>query len=174
MNNRSVRHRHPAALGLSELIKQCQVQHGRASGPGGQHRNKVQTAVTVRHRPTGVVGTGRERRSQAQNLRVAVARLRVNLALEVRCAVASNHQPSGVWQAHCIGGRVAVNVNHTDFPLVLAEALDVLASEHADVGLSAEVLGCTPSQLVKLLRSQPRAVAWLNQQRQQMGLGPLR
>ena len=165
---------HPAALEPSQLVRQCHVQHGRASGPGGQHRNKVQTAVTIRHRPTGVTGMARERRSQAQNLRVAVARLRVNLALAVRCRVDQDHQPSVVWRDHCVRGRVAVNVNGTDFPSVLAEALDVIVSVDVDMGRAGGVLQCTPSQLVKLLRAQPRAVAWMNQQRQQMGLGPLR
>ena len=48
----------------------------RSSGPGGQHVNKVSSAVTLRHRPTGVSVTVEDSRSQAINRRIARARLR--------------------------------------------------------------------------------------------------
>jgi len=48
----------------------------RSSGPGGQHVNKVSTAVTLRHRPSGVSVTVQDSRSQVMNRRIARARLR--------------------------------------------------------------------------------------------------
>jgi peptide chain release factor len=47
----------------------------RSSGPGGQHVNKVSSAVTLRHRPTGVSVTAQDSRSQATNRRIARERL---------------------------------------------------------------------------------------------------
>lgn len=47
----------------------------RSSGPGGQHVNKVSTAVTLRHRPTGVSVTVQDSRSQAVNRQLARERL---------------------------------------------------------------------------------------------------
>jgi peptide chain release factor len=47
----------------------------RSSGPGGQHVNKVSSAVTLRHRPTGVSVTVEDSRSQATNRKIARARL---------------------------------------------------------------------------------------------------
>lgn len=47
----------------------------RSAGPGGQNVNKVSTAVTLRHRPSGVSVTVQDSRSQAMNRRLARERL---------------------------------------------------------------------------------------------------
>jgi len=63
-----------------ELLAHCSVQAHRAGGPGGQHRNKTETAVRLVHLPTGVVAEGKDQRSRAQNLSAALERLREKLA----------------------------------------------------------------------------------------------
>ena len=66
-------------LSDAELLAQCEVQAHRASGPGGQHRNKAETAVRLVHVPSGVTVEGKDERSRTQNLRIALARLREKL-----------------------------------------------------------------------------------------------
>ena len=61
------------------LERDCDVEFFRASGHGGQNRNKVETGVRLIHRPTGVTVTATERRSQAQNREVAFERMAVKL-----------------------------------------------------------------------------------------------
>jgi hypothetical protein len=163
---------HAAALPPDVLLAQCTLRRTRRSGPGGQHRNKVETAVVLLHGASGVQAEANERRSQAENLRMALFRLRVNLALEVRqprWAV-----PSSLWQSRCHHGRIAINPHHDDFPALLAEALDAVAVAGYDVKTAASSLGCTASQLIKLLKDEPRALAQVNAQRVARGLGQLK
>ena len=115
---------HPATLPVDQLQTQCDFERTRRGGPGGQHRNKVESAIVVTHRPSGVIGQAGERRSQHANRDVAVERLRVNLALAVRTVIeVENFAPSERWQKRCRAGRIEVSVRHEDFAALLAEAI---------------------------------------------------
>lgn len=61
------------------LLAECDIETFRASGPGGQHVNRRETAVRIRHRPTRIVVTSQDERSQLRNKQIALARLRKKL-----------------------------------------------------------------------------------------------
>jgi protein subunit release factor A len=61
------------------LLGQCRVETFRAGGKGGQHQNTTNTGVRLVHRPTGLRTESRTERSQLQNRRRALARLREKL-----------------------------------------------------------------------------------------------
>jgi peptide chain release factor len=70
----------------------------RASGPGGQHVNRTESAVRVTHVPTGLQATASEERSQHRNKKLAVARLAAKLAeIEAGEQAASRDER---WRAH--------------------------------------------------------------------------
>ena len=61
------------------LKKQVVVETYRSRGPGGQRKNKVETAVRLKHPPSGITVIATEHRSQAGNRRLALERLRERL-----------------------------------------------------------------------------------------------
>jgi peptide chain release factor len=75
---------------LGILETDLKESFARSSGPGGQHVNKVSTAVTLRHLPSGVAVTVQDSRSQSRNRELALERLLD--ALERRKAEARQHQ----------------------------------------------------------------------------------
>jgi ribosome-associated protein len=65
----------PFTTNRDDLEKEVVVQAYRAGGPGGQHRNKADTAIRLHHRISGVTVTATERRSQSMNRELAFERL---------------------------------------------------------------------------------------------------
>ena len=63
---------HPAALDPERLLAECDVRFTRRSGPGGQNRNKVETAVILTHRPTGITAEASDRHRDAAANRLPV------------------------------------------------------------------------------------------------------
>ncbi len=163
---------HPAARTTEALLTDCSIQFSRASGPGGQNRNKVETAVILTHTPTGIRAEANERRSQSENREQALFRLRLRLALEVRHP--AELEPSELWKSRCRGGKILVNPAHEDFPSLLSEVLDVLKEREDNLAATSAILGCSTTQLVKLLKDEPRAFKALNDRRLTRGLHPLR
>ncbi len=166
---------HPACLEPEKLLRGCRVTRTRRSGPGGQNRNKVETAVVIEHLASGIVAEANERRSQDENFQEAVFRLRLKLAVDVRRPAREGETPSALWRSRTPrGGRVAVNPGHADFPALLAEAMAFLEAASLDVKEAAERLGCSASQLTKFLKLEPRALGAVNAHRKGLGLRPLK
>lgn len=164
---------HPAALDAMELLKACREIRTKRTGPGGQHRNKVESAIVLIHPPTGISVEASERRSQAENRDVAVRRMRMKLAVEHRVP-ASAAGASDRWRSRVRDRRLVIAAGHEDFPTLLAEALDCLQEARWQVSPAAEKLGITTSQFTGFLRKAPAAWAAVNTHRLATGLPTLK
>src|SRR5579885_2808651 len=84
------------SLSDAQLLAQCEVDTYRASGPGGQKRNKTSSAVRLRHLPTGLIVIAEESRSQHENKAKALKRLWHALFLELRDPLAVDVTPEAI------------------------------------------------------------------------------
>ena len=171
------------ALPDAELQAQCRFDRFRVSGPGGQHRNRRNTAVRLVHEPTGMVGQATERRSQLQNRAEALQRLRRTMALELRRPVALDSYapplqlqrilPRAVRTAE-VRSRDRIGTKHREFWNGVQHLLDLFEAREASLADTASALGCSTNQLVRLAGSEPHLLRRVNQMREQRGLGSVR
>jgi hypothetical protein len=132
------------------LLQDCRQENYRASGPGGQRRNKVETAVRLHHAPSGLAAFAEESRSREENRKRALRRLRLRIALEAR-APFDDAMPE--LTEHRKGGGLRVNVRNPAYPLLVAAVLDALEAGGGNYAKSARALRITTSQLLKFLRA---------------------
>ena len=172
------------ALDDEALLAACDMQTYRASGPGGQHRNKVSSAVRLRHGPTGLSAQAEESRSQHENRRRALRRLRMHLATRLRKPAPPAGAPLPTMLAGCLragprrggGARRRLEVGPKDrrFWPVAALLLDRLDHHQGRVAPAAGELGIATSNLVAFLRSERHLLAAAQQMRRDHGQKPLR
>ena len=181
---------HPyLSLTDDELVRECVVETMRASGPGGQHRNKTDSGVRLRHTPTGVVAQAFERRSQHENRAVALRRLRERIALEWRQPltprppphlrgeeVAAPGETDVMPEVAAIlpGARQRVGPNNERYWAGIAGVLDLFVALECSVSETAAALGISTGALSRLLLESPAVGAKVNELRAARGMRALR
>lgn len=171
----SINPRVAASLDSDEaLLAECEVQTYRASGPGGQNRNKVETAVRLRHRPTGITVIAEESRSQAENRARALRRLRRALALRVRSPLPPDEVPAAV--RACVGGDGRLRVSGRDrrYLPACSAVLDLLLACEGSVSAAAARIGVSTANLSDFLTADGELLAEANRIRASFRLRPLR
>jgi hypothetical protein len=154
------------------LLAECELHLHRTGGPGGQHRNKVVSAVRLCHRPSGFVVTATERRSQHENKANALRRLREAIAVGIRVP-----PPESVGWPDSVqvqGERLKVGDKNPALWSVLALVLDELAAQAGQVGPAALRLHVSTSSLTRFLAAHPKAWTEANRIRRENGIPPLR
>ncbi|MCB9483839.1 MAG: peptide chain release factor-like protein [Dehalococcoidia bacterium] len=166
-----------AYLGLSDddLLAQCEVDRFRASGPGGQKRNKTDSAVRLRHRPTGLESVAVESRSQHENRARALRRLRLTIALASREAVdLDGYEPSEAIAGRMRGQRIEIATKNPAYPEVVAEVFDVIEANGWRLSDAAPLLGLSTAALGRFLEGDAVVFRAANERRAALGLGALR
>src|SRR5438309_7471167 len=140
-------------LSDSQLLEQCAVDTYRASGPGGQKRNKTSSAVRIRHLPSGLIVIAEESRSQHENRAKALKRLRQALFIELREiirteALSSVSQREELTSVRSVSGKLEVGRKDSRFWPVVGVVLDVLEATEARVSEAAAALGVSTGNLI--------------------------
>lgn len=168
------------------LLAQCQVDRFRASGPGGQKRNKTDSAVRLRHGPTGLSAEAVESRSQHENRARALRRLRLTIALGARAALDDGAarpvlddgapRPDELAEALRIGRGRSIEMGRRDarYAATVAAVFDVIEGHGWQIAEAAGDLGVSTSALGRFLEGEPAVWRAAQARRQAVGLTPLR
>jgi hypothetical protein len=148
------------------FLADCTFEAFRASGPGGQKRNKTSSAVRLTHEPSGVSAVANESRSQHDNRKTALRRLRHKVVLECRQAVDVKALVPPEW-------KKPPSPKGEGYLPVMGLVLDVLAATQWSVSDAARVLGITTGALVRFLQADRKLMAHVNERRSAGGLKPL-
>ncbi|QDU21662.1 peptide chain release factor family protein [Urbifossiella limnaea] len=169
-----------AALTPDQLLAQCEVDTYRASGPGGQKRNKTSSAVRLRHPPTGLLVIAEESRSQHENKARALDRLGQALYLHLRDGMPPDLTPETVAElrdyaaARDRTGRLSLGRKDPRFWPAVGVVLDLLAATGARVAETASLLGVSTGNLIDFLQTDPKVWQVANQLRAAAGRKPLK
>ena len=139
------------SLSDAQLLAQCEVDTYRASGPGGQKRNKTSSAVRIRHLSSGLIVIAEESRSQHENRVKALQRLRQAFYLKLRESIraetlGSVSQREELVSVRSSTGKLEVGRKDARFWPVVGLVLDVL--EATDARVSAELVSVRDGVMV--------------------------
>jgi RF-1 domain len=159
------------------LLAKCEVDRYRASGPGGQHRNKTDSAVRLRMLSLKLTAIAEESRSQHDNKDTAVKRMRAQVACKVRVEVVTHgYEASSRLREMLTAGTKPLGEKtkvKPEFWAPMAELLDVFFASKAQVATAAQLLGISSGALSKMLLHEDTVAKSVNEMRQQFGLRPL-
>jgi hypothetical protein len=169
------------SLTEAQLLAQCDVDTYRASGPGGQKRNKTSSAVRLRHKPTGLIVIAEESRSQHENKAKALVRLQHALVLDWRDELPPEKLMPEVIAAipdyataRDRDGKLHLSARSPHFWPAAGVVLDVLHAVEARVADAAALLGLSTGNLIDFLQTDPKVWQEANRLRTVFGHKPLR
>ena len=159
------------ALDDAALLDQCHLHIHRASGPGGQKRNKTSSAIRLRHTPTELMVVATESRSQHENKRRALRRLRMAIALNARRPFDPATDSPSHRLRDCVAkdGRLVCGPRDERYPPVVRDLLDIFCALEARTAETARALNISTAHLTAFLRKDPKLLARANQLRTNFG-----
>jgi hypothetical protein len=151
------------------LLAECSIDFFKSTGKGGQKKNKTSSAVRLIHLPTHTEAVMGNFRSQADNKKVALKQLKINLAVKWR------KLPLMAWDKNIApGASFIINEKNKLYPLLVAVLLDHLDFYDYQVSKAAESLKISTGQLIKVLKKHPTVWQVANQNRTKLGLKSLK
>lgn len=153
-------------------MEQCRFDAFGAAGPGGQHRNRTNTAVRITHLPTSISTVEQDSRSQRENRIHALRHLRHKLALHTRreLDLTDFHPPDYLKEYPAL----RMSEKNPLYPKTVALVLDVMKASQWHVGHAAVLLGFSTSALVRFLHDDPPMWEYVQKMLRELGMKPLR
>ncbi|MDD7986728.1 peptide chain release factor-like protein [Lentisphaera marina] len=149
-------------LGDEDLLNLCSQDFFKASGPGGQKKNKTSSAVRLIHKESGIQASASEDRQQSVNKKRALRRLRLELALQIR-------EDFSPWK-----GEWNMNEKNDLYAVLVATLIDGLEECNYQVSDLSKKLSLSTSALIKVLHKSQIVWRFVNEQRQKRNLKALK
>ena len=150
------------ALNDEGFLKKCSLSFFKATGRGGQKKNKTSSAVRLVHIPTKLSATSSDSRQQSSNKLYALRRLKLALAIQVRL-------PPKKWSQ-----QEKINEKNPAFALFIASLLDIFDSCNWSLAQSAKFCNLSTNQLAKICLHHTVLLTCINQQRKKRNLPAIR
>ncbi len=144
-----------------KLLKDCKITNFKASGKGGQKRNKTSSAVRINHIPTNIIVTNSSSRSQHENKGLAIKKLRYQIALNLRSEIDIKIE------------NIEMSLRNPQYYLWVAFVLDILFNVDFDVNCLAKKINLSTSKILKLLHRDTILWQKINLERKKIGLREL-
>ncbi|KAH9726288.1 RF PROK I domain-containing protein [Citrus sinensis] len=146
-----------------ELLRECEMDTYKSSGPGGQHRNKRESAVRLKHVPTGLCRT----------LLALKVRSSVNLdAYSPPPQLLQILPPKSTIRSSEVGQQIGPN--NPKFALGMQALLDLIFAVQGSVSEAAKLLGLSTGALSRLILSDDSLRIAVNELRTSKGMKPLK
>ena len=145
-----------------ELLKLCKTDHFIATGKGGQKRNKTSSAVRLSLNDSTISVTASEDRQQSVNKKLAIRKLRLSIAMELR-------QEAQAWQ-----GQLDMNAKNPQYPLFIGCLTDYLFESNWQVSEVAKSFDISTGKLIKIISKDDSFWQFVNKERQGNGYKPLK
>ncbi len=162
-------------LSDAELLSKCEMDTYRAPGPGGQKRNKTDSAIRLRLKGMGLMVIATESRSQHVNRAKALRRMRQAIALELRRPIDPDSYDPSPMLTGCMdrGGKLKLGRKDQRYPSAVREILDVITGCQMRLSDAGRLLGITTANLSGFISKDIKLRAKVNQLRKEAGVKPL-
>ncbi len=145
------------------FLKACTQEGYQASGPGGQKRNRKFSAIRITHQETKISVTSSETRSQHNNRKTALKKLKLKIAIEIGGPKIISYNPT----------NIKIGLSNPKYPLFIAFLFDNLWDNNFSISETAKSINISTSKLIKLISRD--IIIWkiVNNYREKLGLKQL-
>lgn len=156
------------------LLEECTVRTHRGSGPGGSRADTTESAVRITHEPTDISVTASENRSQHENRELALRRLRLAYALQVRHGVNPERVQVPETLRSYVEQGLRIKPSNPHYPFMVKLVLDVLEAHRGRLSEAADTIGVSTNRLTAFLTAHESLHERTNILRRRHGHGPVR
>jgi len=152
MNIENIARSNLLRLSDAELLKLCETQAYKGSGPGGQHRNKTNSGVKVKLINVGIESYSCDDRSSHINKILALKKLRLKIALQIR------EEPALQIPFAFPGMDGRISADNKLYPEFIADVLDRIKAAGGDLGEAAKMWNLSKSALNKIILADKKVL----------------